>query len=138
MTEPKRIRVLMCKLGLDGHERGAKIITTCLRDAGMEVIYTGLFQTPEMVVRTAIQEDVDVLGMSYLSGEHLYYTSKVIDLLKEEGIINNVLLLVGGAVPKQDIPALNQLGVGSVFVGDTPVSQIIDYIEQNVQRQEVS
>ncbi|MBI3235759.1 MAG: cobalamin B12-binding domain-containing protein [Bacteroidetes bacterium] len=124
----KPIRVLVAKVGLDGHDRGAKIIATALRDAGMEVIYTGLRQTPEMVVRAAMQEDVDVIGVSILSGAHNTVFPKLITLMKAEGI-DDVLLTGGGIIPEEDMIALKNMGVGQLFPPGTPTTDIAKYIE---------
>src|SRR5438874_9726134 len=121
------VRVLVAKVGLDGHDRGAKVIATALRDAGMEVIYTGLRQTPEMVVNAALQEDVDAIGISILSGAHMTVFPKVINLMKEKGM-NDVLLTGGGIIPDDDMKQLNEMGVGKLFPPGTPTSQIADYI----------
>jgi methylmalonyl-CoA mutase C-terminal domain/subunit len=121
------IRVLVAKVGLDGHDRGAKVIATALRDAGMEVIYTGLRQTPEMVVTAALQEDVDAIGISILSGAHMTVFPKVIDLMKEKGL-DDVLLTGGGIIPDDDMKDLNSKGVGRLFPPGTPTSQISEYI----------
>ena len=126
------IRVLVAKVGLDGHDRGAKVIATALRDAGMEVIYTGLRQTPEMVVNTALQEDVDAIGISILSGAHMTIFPKVLQLLKEKGM-NDVLLTGGGIIPEDDMKKLNSLGVGKLFAPGTPTSDIADYIKDWVK-----
>jgi methylmalonyl-CoA mutase C-terminal domain/subunit len=126
------IRVLVAKVGLDGHDRGAKVIATALRDAGMEVIYTGLRQTPEMVVSAAMQEDVDAIGISILSGAHMTVFPKVIQLLKENGM-NDVLLTGGGIIPEDDMKTLNKMGVGKLFAPGTPTSAIADYIKQWVK-----
>ena len=121
------IRVLVAKVGLDGHDRGAKVIATALRDSGMEVIYTGLRQTPEMVVNAALQEDVDAIGISILSGAHNTVFPKVIGLMKEKGM-NDVLLTGGGIIPDEDMEQLQELGVGKLFAPGTPVSAISEYI----------
>jgi methylmalonyl-CoA mutase C-terminal domain/subunit len=121
------VRVLVAKVGLDGHDRGAKVIATALRDAGMEVIYTGLRQTPEMVVNAALQEDVDAIGISILSGAHMTVFPKVMDMLKEKGM-NDVLLTGGGIIPEDDMKQLNELGVGKLFPPGTPTSMISGYI----------
>jgi methylmalonyl-CoA mutase, C-terminal domain len=121
------VRVLVAKVGLDGHDRGAKVIATALRDAGMEVIYTGLRQTPEMVVNAALQEDVDAIGISILSGAHMTVFPKLIDLMKEKQM-NDVLLTGGGIIPEDDMQKLNELGVGKLFAPGTPTSVISDYI----------
>lgn len=125
MSRP--IRVLVAKIGLDGHDRGAKVIATALRDAGMEVIYTGLRQTPEMVVNTALQEDVDAIGVSILSGAHNTVFPKVIALMKEKQM-NDVLLTGGGIIPDDDMEKLQQLGVGRLFAPGTPTADIAGYI----------
>ncbi len=127
------IRVLVAKVGLDGHDRGAKVIATALRDAGMEVIYTGLRQTPEMVVQAALQEDVDVIGVSILSGAHITVFSKLNQLLKNEGM-NDVLLTGGGIIPAEDIDALNKIGVGKIFTPGTNTSDIAEYIKTWVSK----
>lgn len=121
------IRVLVAKVGLDGHDRGAKIIATALRNEGMEVIYTGLRQTPEMVVNAALQEDVDAVGVSILSGAHMTVFPKIIALMKEKGM-NDVLLTGGGIIPDEDMQALNQMGVGKLFAPGTPTTDIAQYI----------
>jgi len=126
------IRVLVAKVGLDGHDRGAKVIATALRDAGMEVIYTGLRQTPEMVVNAALQEDVDAIGISILSGAHMTIFPKVIDAMKEKGM-NDVLLTGGGIIPDDDMKTLNEMGVGKLFAPGTPTSEIASYISNWVQ-----
>ncbi|MFN4083689.1 MAG: cobalamin B12-binding domain-containing protein [Bacteroidia bacterium] len=127
------IRVLVAKVGLDGHDRGAKVIATALRDAGMEVIYTGLRQTPEMVVQAAIQEDVDVIGVSILSGAHLTVFTKITQLLKENNI-NDILVTGGGIIPDEDIEKLNELGVGKIFTPGSNTHEIADYIKNWVQK----
>lgn len=131
MTEKinRPVRVLVAKVGLDGHDRGAKVIASFLRDAGMEVIYTGLRQTPEMVVNAAIQEDVDVIGVSILSGAHMTVFPKILSLLKEKGV-DDILLTGGGIIPDEDMKKLNELGVGKLFPPGTDTSEIIDYINQ--------
>ena len=130
MSRP--IRVLVAKVGLDGHDRGAKVIATALRDAGMEVIYTGLRQTPEMVVNAALQEDVDAIGVSILSGAHNTVFPKIIALLKEKKM-NDVLLTGGGIIPEDDMKKLNKAGVGKLFAPGTPTAEIADYIKQWVK-----
>ena len=119
------IRVLIAKVGLDGHDRGAKVIASFLRDAGMEVIYSGLRQTPQMVVNTALQEDVDVIGVSILSGAHMTVFSKLIELLKEKGM-TDVLLTGGGIIPDADMKKLNEMGVGKLFIPGTNTDEVID------------
>jgi methylmalonyl-CoA mutase, C-terminal domain len=126
------IRVLVAKVGLDGHDRGAKVIATALRDAGMEVIYTGLRQTPEMVVNVALQEDVDAIGISILSGAHMTVFPKIINLMKEKGM-NDVLLTGGGIIPAEDMDALQQQGVGKLFAPGTTTSEIAGYIRSYVE-----
>jgi methylmalonyl-CoA mutase C-terminal domain/subunit len=126
------IRVLVAKVGLDGHDRGAKVIATALRDAGLEVIYTGLRQTPEMVVTAALQEDVDAIGISILSGAHMTVFPKVLQLLKEKGM-NDVLLTGGGIIPEDDMKQLNEMGVGKLFAPGTPTSEIAEYIKDWVK-----
>src|SRR5687767_15094949 len=125
----RSIRVLVAKVGLDGHDRGAKVIATALRDAGMEVIYTGLRQTPEMVVNAALQEDVDAIGISILSGAHMTVFPKVAALMKEKGM-NDVLLTGGGIIPDADMQELQALGVGKLFPPGTPTSEIAGYIKE--------
>ncbi len=127
------IRVLVAKCGLDGHDRGAKIIATTLRDAGMEVIYTGLRQTPEMIVNTALQEDVDAIGVSILSGAHNTVFPKIIKLMKEKNL-NDVLLTGGGIIPEDDMHDLNEKGVGKLFPPGTPTTEIVQYISSWVEQ----
>jgi len=130
MSQTKRpIRVLVAKVGLDGHDRGAKVIATALRDAGMEVIYTGLRQTPEMVVNAALQEDVDAIGVSILSGAHNTVFTKIMGLLKEKGM-HDVLVTGGGIIPESDINSLQELGVGKLFAPGTPTTTIAAYSEE--------
>ena len=128
----RKIRVIVAKPGLDGHDRGAKVIARALRDAGMEVIYTGLRQTPEQIVGVALQEDADVIGLSILSGAHMHACPKVMDLLKEKGL-DDVLVVVGGIIPDVDIPKLQALGVKGIFQPGSPMQQIIDFITANVR-----
>lgn len=130
MSRP--LRVLVAKVGLDGHDRGAKVIATALRDAGMEVIYTGLRQTPEMVVNAALQEDVDAIGISILSGAHMTVFPKVIALMKEKGM-DDVLLTGGGIIPDEDISELGKMGVGKLFHPGTNTHEIADYISNWVK-----
>ena len=131
MSDPK-IRVLVAKPGLDGHDRGAKVIARALRDAGMEVIYTGLRQTPEMIVNAALQEDVQVIGLSILSGAHNAIVPRVLDLLKQNKM-DDVLVLVGGIIPDQDIDALKKAGVAAVFQPGTAMDDIVKFIRANVK-----
>jgi len=126
------VRVLVAKVGLDGHDRGAKVIATALRDSGMEVIYTGLRQTPEMVVNAALQEDVDAIGISILSGAHMTVFPKVLQLMKEKKM-NDVLLTGGGIIPEEDIKKLQSMGVGSLFAPGAPTAEIADYIKEWVK-----
>ena len=127
MTRP--IRVLVAKPGLDGHDRGAKVVAAALRDAGMEVIYTGLHQTPEMIANAAVQEDVDVVGLSILSGAHMTLFGRVRDLLTEQGR-EDILITGGGIIPKEDMEALNGQGIGKLFGPGTPTTDLIDYIKE--------
>jgi methylmalonyl-CoA mutase C-terminal domain/subunit len=131
-TSSKKIRVVVAKPGLDGHDRGAKIIARALRDAGMEVIYTGLHQTPEQIVETVIQEDADAVGLSILSGAHMTLVPKVVALLKEQGA-DDVLVTVGGTVPGDDIDELKKLGVAEVFTPGASTQAIIDFLQEKVE-----
>ena len=128
-----KIRVLIAKPGLDGHDRGAKVVARALRDAGMEVIYTGLHQTADMIIEAAIQEDVDVIGLSLLSGAHMTLFIDVANLLKEKGM-DDVLIVGGGIIPEDDIPKLKKAGISGVFGPGTPCEDIVDYIKKNVKR----
>jgi methylmalonyl-CoA mutase C-terminal domain/subunit len=132
MTATRPLRILVAKVGLDGHDRGAKVIATSLRDAGMEVIYTGLRQTPEMVVNAALQEDVDAIGISILSGAHMTVFPKVIQMMKEKKM-DDVLLTGGGIIPEDDMKTLNEMGVGKLFAPGTPTSDITNYIKDWVK-----
>jgi methylmalonyl-CoA mutase C-terminal domain/subunit len=127
------VRILIAKVGLDGHDRGAKVIASFLRDAGMEVIYTGLRQTPEMVVNTALQEDVDAIGISILSGAHMTVFPKIMNLMKSKNM-ENVLVTGGGIIPDDDMKALNKLGVGKLFSPGTDTKEIVNYIHAEVQQ----
>ena len=129
---PERIRVLVAKPGLDGHDRGAKVIARAFRDAGFEVIYTGLRQTPEQVVNAALQEDVDVIGLSVLSGAHMTLCPRILELMKKEKL-DDVLVIVGGIIPDPDIPKLKELGVGEVFQPSSSTEDIIAYIRKHVR-----
>ena len=131
MTEENKIRVLVAKPGLDGHDRGAKVVARALRDAGMEVIYTGIRQTPEMIVEAAVQEDVNVVGLSILSGAHMDLFPLIIDGLKKKGV-DKMLVIAGGIVPDEDIPALQKMGVKAVFGPGTPTTDIGDYIKKEI------
>jgi methylmalonyl-CoA mutase C-terminal domain/subunit len=130
--EGKKIRVLIAKPGLDGHDRGAKVVARALRDAGMEVIYTGLRQTPEQIVETAIQEDVDVIGLSILSGAHTHLFPKVMELLKENNI-KDIIVMGGGVIPEEDIPELKKVGIAEIFTPGTDTRDIIKFIKQKVK-----
>lgn len=125
----KKIKVLIAKPGLDGHDRGAKVVARALRDAGMEVIYTGLHQTAEMIVETALQEDVDVIGLSILSGAHMTYFPKVLKLMKEKGL-DDVLLFGGGIIPEEDAKKLQEMGVGKIFGPGTPTEETVKYVRE--------
>jgi methylmalonyl-CoA mutase C-terminal domain/subunit len=129
----KRIRVLIAKPGLDGHDRGAKIIARALRDAGMEVIYTGLRQTPEMIASAAVQEDVDVIGLSILSGAHNTLAPQLMNLLKQKGM-TDVTVLLGGTIPEADIPALKQAGIAEIFLPGTSMQDIVNFVRQSAAR----
>lgn len=131
MAEVGKIRVLIAKPGLDGHDRGAKVVARALRDAGMEVIYTGIRQTPQMIVEAAIQEDVDVVGLSILSGAHLELFPPIIEGLKKKGK-GDALVLAGGIIPEEDIPALEKMGIRAVFGPGTPTDKIVDFIKQEL------
>jgi len=126
---PRPIRVLIAKPGLDGHDRGAKVVAAALRDAGMEVIYTGLHQTPEMIASAAVQEDVDVVGLSILSGAHMTLFPRVLELLRAQGR-DDILITGGGILPKEDIEALQQQGIGQLFGPGTPTSDLVEYIKE--------
>ena len=127
-----KIRVVIAKPGLDGHDRGARVIARALRDAGMEVIYTGLRQTPEQIVAAALQEDADVIGLSILSGAHMHICPRVMALLEERGL-GDVLVVVGGIIPDVDIPKLKEIGVGGIFLPGTPMQEIVEFIRKNVR-----
>jgi methylmalonyl-CoA mutase C-terminal domain/subunit len=131
----RKTRVVIAKPGLDGHDRGAKVIARALRDAGMEVIYTGLRQTPEQVAAAALQEDADVIGLSILSGAHMHICPRLMELLREKGL-DRVAVLVGGIIPDVDIPKLQQMGIAGVFLPGTPMQDIIDFIHRSVQPRE--
>ncbi|RMF33540.1 MAG: cobalamin B12-binding domain-containing protein [Chloroflexi bacterium] len=131
----KKIRVLIAKPGLDGHDRGAKVIARALRDAGMEVIYTGLRQTPEMIAETALQEDVDVVGLSILSGAHNALLPRIVQLLREKGL-DDVLVIAGGIIPDEDVPALKEAGIAAVFGPGTITDEIVTFIKEHVRGNE--
>lgn len=129
----KKIRVLAAKPGLDGHDRGVKVVTSALMDAGMEVVYTGLRQTPTQIVEAAIQEDVDVIAMSILSGAHDYLFPKVMELLEEKGV-DDILVIGGGIIPDEDIPALKESGIAEIFGPGTTTEDIVKYIQDNIRK----
>ena len=131
MSTGRKIRVVIAKPGLDGHDRGAKIIARALRDAGMEVIYTGLHQSPEEIVETALQEDADAVGISILSGAHMTLVPRILDGLRENGL-DDVLVVVGGTIPREDVRALKEHGVAEVFTPGAPVSDIVEFLHANV------
>jgi len=131
----RKIRVVIAKPGLDSHDRGAKIVARALRDAGMEVIYTGLRQTPEQIVETALQEDVNVIGLSILSGAHNTLFPEIMDLLKKKGL-DDVLVFAGGIIPKEDIPSLKKMGIKEVFGPGTPTSTLVEFIRKNAPKRE--
>ena len=128
----RKLRVVIAKPGLDGHDRGAKVIARALRDAGMEVIYTGLRQTPEMIASAALQEDADVIGLSILSGAHNHIAPRLMELLREKGL-DDVLVVIGGIIPDVDVPKLKEIGVRGIFQPGTPMQEIIDFISANVR-----
>jgi methylmalonyl-CoA mutase C-terminal domain/subunit len=128
----QKIRVVIAKPGLDGHDRGAKVIARALRDAGMEVIYTGLRQTPEQIVTAALQEDADVIGLSILSGAHMHICPRIIELLRDKGL-TDVLVVVGGIIPDVDIPKLNEIGITGIFLPGTPMQQIVEFINRQTR-----
>lgn len=131
MLSKRKVRILIAKAGLDGHDRGAKVVARALRDAGFEIIYTGLHQTPEMIVNTAIQEDVDAIGLSILSGAHNYLFSRVIELLKEKGA-DDIIVFGGGIIPKDDIKELKNIGVKEIFTPGTSTEDIIKFVRENI------
>lgn len=128
----RKLRVVIAKPGLDGHDRGAKVIARALRDAGMEVIYTGLRQTPELIVNAALQEDADVIGLSILSGAHNHIVPRLMELLRAQGL-DDVLVVIGGIIPDVDVPALKQLGVKGIFQPGTSMQEIVDFINTNAR-----
>jgi methylmalonyl-CoA mutase, C-terminal domain len=133
MEKKRKIRVLVAKPGLDGHDRGAKVIVRALRDAGMEAIYTGLRQTPEQIVQAALQEDVDAIGVSILSGAHNYVMPKIMELVKQNKM-DDVLVFMGGIVPDQDAPNLKKMGVKGIFVPGSSLNEIVDFVKQFVRK----
>ncbi|MFX0122945.1 MAG: cobalamin B12-binding domain-containing protein [Candidatus Hodarchaeota archaeon] len=130
----RKIRVLLAKPGLDGHDRGVKVVARALRDAGMEVIYTGLHKSPEQIVEAALQEDVDVIGLSSLSGSHMALFPRVIELLKENGMINDTLVVAGGIIPDVDVPKLNEIGIKGIFGPGTDTTDIVTFIKSSLKR----
>jgi methylmalonyl-CoA mutase C-terminal domain/subunit len=132
MGAQRKIRVIISKVGLDGHDRGSKVVAALLREAGMEVVYLGMYQTPEGIVQAAIDEDVDVIGVSYLSGEHLVYTPKIVEEMKKNGL-DDVLFLVGGSFPPEDIPVMKEMGADEVFRGGSLTDSFVNYICENVR-----
>ena len=135
MGAQRKIRVIISKVGLDGHDRGSKVVAALLREAGMEVVYLGMYQTPEGIVQAAIDEDVDVIGVSYLSGEHLVYTPKIVEEMKKNGL-DDILFLVGGSFPPEDIPVMKEMGADEVFRGGSLTDSFVNYICENVRHQE--
>jgi len=133
MSSERKIRILVAKPGLDSHDRGAKIISRAFRDAGMEVIYTGLRQTPEQVVETALQEDVDVIALSILSGAHLALFPRIMELLKQKGL-DDVLVFAGGIIPKEDVPHLKEIGIAEVFGPGTRTETLVKFVQENVRK----
>jgi methylmalonyl-CoA mutase C-terminal domain/subunit len=133
MEEKRKIKVIISKVGLDGHDRGAKVISSLLKEAGMEVIYLGMYQMPEDIIRAAIDEDADVIGVSYLSGEHLTFTPKIVEEMKNHNL-HDVLFIAGGVIPPEDIPVLESMGVHKVFVAGTLTQSIVDFIRKNVRK----
>ncbi len=131
MSPSRKIRVVIAKPGLDGHDRGAKIIARALRDAGMEVIYTGLHQTPEQIVETVLQEDADAVGISILSGAHMTLVPRILDGLREHGL-DEVVVVVGGTIPREDVAALKEQGVAEIFTPGAPVSEIVEFLRASV------
>jgi len=129
----KKIKVIVTKVGLDGHDRGAKVVASLLKEAGMEVIYLGMFQTPEAIVKAAIDEDVDVIGVSYLSGEHLVFTPKIVAEMKKNNL-DDVLFVAGGTFPVEDIPTLEEMGIDKVFRAGSLSDTIVEYIKENLKR----
>ena len=133
MTDDRKLRILVGKAGLDGHDRGAKIIARAFRDAGFEVIYTGLRQTPESIVHAALQEDVDVIGLSVLSGAHMTLCPRIMDLVRKEKL-DDVLVIVGGIIPDEDVAKLKELGVGEVFLPGASTEDIVEYVKGHVRK----
>jgi len=134
MTMKRKIRVLLAKPGLDGHDRGVKVVARALRDAGMEVIYTGLHKSPEQIVESALQEDVDVIGLSSLSGSHMALFPKIIELLNRNDMFEDTLVVVGGIIPDSDIPRLNEIGIQGIFGPGVDTNEIVKFIQANLKR----
>ena len=132
MSKKRRLRVLVAKPGLDGHDRGARIIARAYRDAGLEVVYTGLHQTPEEIVQAAIQEDVDMIGLSSLAGAHMYLFPRVVELLEQRGA-DDIVVCGGGIFPEEDIPKLKKAGIKEIFTPGTPLSEVVTWVEENVE-----
>lgn len=133
MAEQKKIKVVISKVGLDGHDRGAKVVSSLLKEAGMEVVYLGMYQMPEDIIRAAIDEDADVIGVSYLSGEHLVFTPKIIGEMKKHGL-DDVLFIEGGVIPPEDIPTLRQMGVNKIFVAGSLTKPFVEYIRSHARK----
>ena len=133
MVPQKKIKVLISKVGLDGHDRGAKVVSSLLREAGMEVIYLGMYQSPEGIVKAAIDEDVDVIGISFLSGEHLVFTPKIVSEMQKNKLDDDVLLIAGGTFPAEDIPTMEKMGIDKVFRAGTLTDDIIEFIQTDVR-----
>jgi methylmalonyl-CoA mutase C-terminal domain/subunit len=136
MAKERKIKILVTKVGLDGHDRGAKVVSSLLKEAGMEVIYLGMYQTPDAIIKAAIDEDVDVIGVSYLSGEHLIFTPKIVEEMKKNDL-DDVLLIAGGTFPAEDIPVLKEMGINEVFVAGSLTEPIIQYIQENVRKKNI-
>jgi len=133
MAEQKKIKVVISKVGLDGHDRGAKVVSSLLKEAGMEVVYLGMYQMPEDIIRAAIDEDADVIGVSFLSGEHLVFTPKIVGEMKKHGL-DDVLFIAGGVIPPEDIPALKEMGVNEIFVAGSLTEPLVEYISSHVRK----
>jgi methylmalonyl-CoA mutase C-terminal domain/subunit len=133
MKSERKIRIIVAKPGLDSHDRGAKIVARAFRDAGMEVIYTGLRQTPEQIVETALQEDVDVIGLSILSGAHMTLFPRIVELIKQKGL-EDILVFAGGIIPDQDVPALKKIGIKEVFGPGTPTDELVNFVRNNIRK----
>jgi len=133
MKTERKIKVIITKVGLDGHDRGAKVIAMLLKEAGMEVVYLGMYQMPEFIIQAAIDEDADVIGVSYLSGEHLTFTEKIVEEMKKKGL-EDVLFIAGGVIPPEDIPILKEMGVDEVFVAGTLTQPIVEYIKDHARK----